>query len=166
MCIRDRIGGEVSSSIFLSFSNKQHYGFIGDSYVGSFVNLGAGTTTSNLKNNYSVVKVRIGRKEIETGKIFIGSFIGDYVRTGIGTNLNTGTVIGIGSQIIGRKGEKYIPPFIFEKGKYFEYEIEKEFATIKVMKKRRGVEFWDEERRILLKIFKETKDERKNFIKE
>jgi len=161
----DRISGEISSSIFLSYTNKQHYGFVGDSYIGSFVNLGAGTTTSNLKNTYSEIRVKISNRNINTRMQFLGSIIGDYSRTGIGTYLNTGTVIGIGTQIIGRKTEKYFPSFIFEKDRYSEYKLEKEFDTINKMKKRRGKILTLNERKLISEIFNITRNERGKFFK-
>jgi carbonic anhydrase/acetyltransferase-like protein (isoleucine patch superfamily) len=107
-----RIGGEVTHSIFHGYSNKSHYGFIGHSYIGEWVNLGAGTTNSNLKNNYGTVKVWVNGKEVDTGQQFLGCFVGDYVKTGIGTLINTGSVIGLGANVLGGKvTPKYIPDF-------------------------------------------------------
>ncbi len=90
-----RIGGEVSSSIFHGYSNKAHIGFVGDSLIGEWVNLGSGTTTSNLKNTYGSVRVCIDDEagEEDTGRTFLGAMIGDYVRTAVGTRLPTGAVI-------------------------------------------------------------------------
>jgi carbonic anhydrase/acetyltransferase-like protein (isoleucine patch superfamily) len=96
-----RIGGEVTHSIFHGYANKAHYGFIGHSYIGEWVNLGAGTTNSNLKNNYGTVKVAVNGKEIDTGQRFMGCFIGDYAKTGIGTLIATGAVIGVGANVFG-----------------------------------------------------------------
>jgi UDP-N-acetylglucosamine diphosphorylase / glucose-1-phosphate thymidylyltransferase / UDP-N-acetylgalactosamine diphosphorylase / glucosamine-1-phosphate N-acetyltransferase / galactosamine-1-phosphate N-acetyltransferase len=107
-----RIGGEVTHSIFHGYSNKAHYGFIGHSYVGEWVNLGAGTTNSNLKNNYGTVKVQVSGKLVDSGQQFLGCFIGDYAKTGIGTLINTGTVVGLGANVLGGKvTPKYIPDF-------------------------------------------------------
>ena len=88
-----KIKGEVHSSIFQPFSNKAHDGFIGNSFIGSWTNLGAGTTTSNLKNNYSNVSVKWNGDLVDTESIFFGSVIGEHVKTSIGTNLNTRTII-------------------------------------------------------------------------
>jgi UDP-N-acetylglucosamine diphosphorylase / glucose-1-phosphate thymidylyltransferase / UDP-N-acetylgalactosamine diphosphorylase / glucosamine-1-phosphate N-acetyltransferase / galactosamine-1-phosphate N-acetyltransferase len=107
-----RIGGEVVASIFHGNSNKGHYGFIGHSYIGEWVNLGAGTTNSNLKNNYGKVKVWVNGQETDSGEQFLGCFVGDYARTGIGTLINTGTVIGLGANVLGGQvTPKYIPNF-------------------------------------------------------
>ena len=95
-----KIGGEVSGTIIQGFTNKSHYGFLGDSFVGEWVNLGAGTTNSNLKNNYKNVSVIINSQLINSNKLFLGSFIGDHTKTAIGTILNTGTNIGIGCNLL------------------------------------------------------------------
>ena len=91
-----KVKGEVHTSIFQPFANKANEGFLGHSFIASWVNLGAGTTTSNLKNNYSNVSVKWNGKLIDTKSIFFGSIIGEHVKTSIGTNLNTGTVIEMG----------------------------------------------------------------------
>jgi glucose-1-phosphate thymidylyltransferase len=87
-----RIGGEVENSIFENYSNKHHEGFIGHSHIGSWVNLGALCTTSDLKNNYGIVKINNGEKEIYTDTLKFGSIIGDFSKIGIGVMLNTGTI--------------------------------------------------------------------------
>lgn len=96
-----RVGGEVGSTVFQACSNKSHDGHLGDSLVGSWVNLGAGTTNSNLLNTYSEVIVRLDpdSQSAKTGRVFMGSIIGDHVRTAISTRLMTGSVIGTGSMI-------------------------------------------------------------------
>jgi len=108
-----KIGGEVSNSIFYKNSNKVHDGFIGDSFIGEWVNIGAGTNNSNLKNNYSNVKFSFnGKNNINTEHQFLGSMIGDYTRIGISTMLNTGSYIGLGSNVFGPDfQDKYIPSF-------------------------------------------------------
>jgi UDP-N-acetylglucosamine diphosphorylase / glucose-1-phosphate thymidylyltransferase / UDP-N-acetylgalactosamine diphosphorylase / glucosamine-1-phosphate N-acetyltransferase / galactosamine-1-phosphate N-acetyltransferase len=115
-----RIGGEVTNSIFHGYSNKAHYGFIGHSYIGEWVNLGAGTTNSNLKNNYGTVKVQVNGQPVDSGQQFLGCFIGDYAKLGIGTLITTGAVIGLGANVLGGKvTPKYVPDFQWEeKTKY------------------------------------------------
>jgi len=109
-----KIKGEVHSSIFQPFANKAHEGFLGHSFIASWVNLGAGTTTSNLKNNYSNVLVKWNGELIDTKSIFFGSIIGEHVKTSIGTNLNTGTVIEMGSNVVSQSfPPRYIPKFSF-----------------------------------------------------
>ncbi|MFL3008035.1 MAG: putative sugar nucleotidyl transferase [Candidatus Neomarinimicrobiota bacterium] len=95
-----KIGGEVSGTIIQGFTNKSHFGFLGNSFVGEWVNLGAGTTNSNLKNNYKNVSMIINNQLINSNKLFLGSFIGDHTKTAIGTMLNTGTKIGIGCNVL------------------------------------------------------------------
>ncbi len=89
-----KVGGEVSNAIVLGHSNKVHDGYLGHSYLGEWVNLGAGTTTSNLKNTYGTIKMRIGSREISSGRQFLGSLIGDHTKTAIGTRLMSGTYLG------------------------------------------------------------------------
>ena len=109
-----KIKGEVHSSIFQPFSNKAHEGFIGHSFIASWVNLGAGTTTSNLKNNYSNVSVKWDGELIDTKSIFFGSIIGEHVKTAIGTNLNTGTIIEMGSNVVSQSfPPRHISSFSF-----------------------------------------------------
>jgi UDP-N-acetylglucosamine diphosphorylase/glucosamine-1-phosphate N-acetyltransferase len=91
---RCKIGGEVARAIVLGNSNKAHEGFLGDSYLGEWVNLGAGTTTSNLKNTYGPITLPLGTTEINTGRQFLGSLIGDHSKTAIGTRLMCGSYVG------------------------------------------------------------------------
>lgn len=154
-----RIGGEVTHSIFHGFSNKAHYGFIGHSYIGEWVNLGAGTTNSNLKNTYGTVKVVINGKEIDTGQQFLGCFIGDYAKLGIGTLITTGAIIGVGANVFGGGvTPKFVPSFAWGKG---ECDVEKVLEGIERMMSRRGVKFTEERKTSIKKIFQLTKTERK-----
>ncbi|MFA6908896.1 MAG: putative sugar nucleotidyl transferase, partial [Patescibacteria group bacterium] len=89
-----KVGGEVEDSVMLPYSNKQHHGFLGHSYIGSWCNLGAGTTTSDLKNTYSPIKVQLNEACIDTHSLFIGTLMGDHVKTGINSMLNSGTILG------------------------------------------------------------------------
>jgi len=108
-----KIGGEVSNSIFYANSNKVHDGFIGDSFIGEWVNIGAGTNNSNLKNNYTNVSFSFnGKDSINTKHQFLGSMIGDYTRIGISSMLNTGSYIGLGANVFGAGfQEKHIANF-------------------------------------------------------
>jgi hypothetical protein len=107
-----RVRGEISASAFLGFANKSHDGFVGHSVVGQWVNLGAGTTTSNLKNTYGPVRLEVNGERIETGRLNVGSLIGDHAKTAIGTLLATGTVISAGANVFGPPTPpKYVPPF-------------------------------------------------------
>ncbi|MEK7379492.1 MAG: hypothetical protein AAB075_00610, partial [Gemmatimonadota bacterium] len=107
-----RIHGEVSTSVFVGYANKSHDGFVGHSVVGPWVNIGAGTITSNLKNTYGPVRLDLPQGRMETGRTFVGSLIGDHAKTAIGTMLATGSVIGAGANVFG-PGEvpRFVPPF-------------------------------------------------------
>ena len=107
-----RIGGEVERSVIEDYANKVHYGFVGDSYVGSHSNLGAGTTVSNLKNTYGTVRVFDGEKRVDTRKVKVGAFIGDFVRTAINTSIMSGKTVGPFSHVMGTVKED-VPPFTF-----------------------------------------------------
>jgi hypothetical protein len=106
------VRGEVSDSVFLGYGNKAHDGFLGHSVVGRWVNLGAGTTTSNLKNTYGPIKIVAGTSEIATGRQFLGALFGDHAKTAIGTMLTTGANVGAGANVFGYTSvPKYVPPF-------------------------------------------------------
>jgi UDP-N-acetylglucosamine diphosphorylase/glucosamine-1-phosphate N-acetyltransferase len=149
-----RIGGEVVHSIFHGYSNKAHHGFIGHAYVGEWVNLGAGTTNSNLKNNYGKIKVQVNGKEVDSGQQFLGCFIGDYAKLGIGTLINSGTVIGLGANVLGGKvTPKYVPNFQWdEKNKY---RLEEFIKSAGAMMGRRGQKLTTEKIGIIKKIYAE-----------
>jgi len=150
-----RIGGEVQNTIFLGYSNKCHHGFLGHSYLGEWVNLGALTTNSDLKNNYSAVRVDFGEKTVDSGQIKVGSFIGDHVRTGIGTLLNTGAVISFGSNIFGGGlvEKKCVPPFSWGDGRSFvPYEIEKFIANARTVMARREQELSESEENLFRQL--------------
>lgn len=113
-----RVRGEVEASFFLGYSNKAHDGFVGHSYLGEWVNLGAMTTTSDLKNNYGPVHLEIDGRRIETGQIKIGAFIADHAKTRIGSLLNTGSVLGLAANLFGEVAvfPKWIPDFAWGAG--------------------------------------------------
>ncbi len=96
-----KVGGEVEGSIIEPYSNKQHHGFLGHSYVGSWVNLGAGTSNSDLKNTYGTVNMDYRGEKVSTGMQFVGCFIGDYAKTAINTSIFTGKTIGACSMVYG-----------------------------------------------------------------
>jgi glucose-1-phosphate thymidylyltransferase len=128
-----RLGGEIENSIINDFSNKHHEGFLGHSILGSWVNIGALTTTSDLKNNYSEIRIDIpdsfyptkntALTSISTGRIKFGSIIGDHVKIAIGTMLNTGTVLDCGSNIFGGIPSKYLQPFSWGYDGKIQYDI-------------------------------------------
>lgn len=106
-----RVGGEIENSILQDYSNKHHEGFLGHSTIGSWVNLGALSTTSDLKNNYGIVPIRVGKVLYSTGSIKFGSIIGDLSKIGIGVMLNTGTTIDVGCSLVDSRISGYVPPF-------------------------------------------------------
>ena len=107
-----KLGGEIEDSVIMPYSNKQHSGFLGHAYLGSWVNLGADTNCSDLKNNYSSIKVNLNGKHIDTGHRFLGLIMGDHSKTGINTMFNTGTITGFSCNIFGSGfPDKFIPSF-------------------------------------------------------
>jgi hypothetical protein len=137
----------------LGYANKAHYGFIGHSVIGRWVNLGAGTTNSNLKNTYGPVRLVVGSERIETGMQFLGSIIGDHAKTAIGVQLDTGTVIGAGANVFGAvRPPKYVAPFAWGPGGE-RLELEGFLKMAERVMPRRGVEFTEEVRRMLADIY-------------
>jgi UDP-N-acetylglucosamine diphosphorylase/glucosamine-1-phosphate N-acetyltransferase len=106
------VRGELSATVMLGYANKSHDGFVGHSVLGRWVNLAAGTITSNLKNTYGPVRLDVAGTRIETGQMFLGSIFGDHAKTAIGTLLGPGTVVGAGANVFeGVRAPKYVPPF-------------------------------------------------------
>ena len=162
-----RVGGEVEESIFLGYTNKYHEGFIGHAYLGQWVNLGALTTNSDLKNNYGNIRVDLGYGQIDSGQMKVGSFVGDHVKTGIGTLLNTGISIGFASNIFGGglTAEKYIPPFIWGgNGGYAEYRLDKALVTAEVSMARRKRKLSADDKHLFNEIYDTSADKRRKFI--
>ena len=112
-----RLHGEISTTVFQGYANKSHDGFVGHSVIGEWVNLGAGTITSNLKNTYGPVRLDVGPERIDTGRTNVGALIGDHVKTAIGTLLSTGSVIGTGANLFGPpRSPKDVAPFAWGDG--------------------------------------------------
>ncbi|MDG2367242.1 MAG: putative sugar nucleotidyl transferase [Candidatus Marinimicrobia bacterium] len=150
-----KLGGEIDTVIIQGYSNKVHEGHLGDSFVGEWVNLGSGTQNSNLKNNYSFVEVELSNKKIETNKIHIGTFIGDYTKTAIGTKLNSGSVIGLGS-MIATYGfpSKLIDPFTwYINGEKRKVILDKFFNTTYHCMNRRNKRLLESEIDLLKKLY-------------
>ncbi len=128
-----KVGGEVEDTLFLPFSNKQHSGFIGHAYVGSWVNIGADTNCSDLKNNYGSVKAFVNGKEVNTNVQFLGIIMGDHSKTAINTMFNTATTVGFSCNIFGAGfPEKYIPSFSWGgSDSMVSYDVEKSIETAK-----------------------------------
>jgi UDP-N-acetylglucosamine diphosphorylase/glucosamine-1-phosphate N-acetyltransferase len=122
-----KVRGELAESVCLGYVNKAHDGHIGHAYLGRWVNLGAETTNSDLKNNYGTIRLWTPTGEVDTGEIKLGCLLGDHVKTGIGLLLNTGTVVGAGSNLYGAAmPPKYVPPFSWGTGdELVEYRADK-----------------------------------------
>jgi hypothetical protein len=137
-----KVHGEIEDSVVLGYSNKAHDGFLGHAYLGRWVNLGALTTNSDLKNNYGPIRVWTPRGEVDTGLTKLGCMLGDHVKTGIGVMLNTGTVIGAGSNVFGAvQPPKYVPPFRWGSGNALEaYGLDRFLGTARTVMERRGVQ--------------------------
>ena len=150
-----KIGGEVSGTIIQGYSNKSHYGYIGDSFIGEWVNLGAGTTNSNLKNNYKDIVIMVNGRLINSRRLFLGSVIGDHTKTAIGTMLNTGSNIGLGCNIISKSFlRKNIPSFSILNNNKIEKIRFKDFTKIEEkVKSRRNKIFSNEEINYLYYIY-------------
>ncbi|HUR65046.1 MAG TPA: hypothetical protein VMZ03_01745, partial [Chitinophagaceae bacterium] len=146
-------GGEIKNSVLFGYSNKAHDGYLGDSVIGEWCNLGAGTTNSNLKNNASEVRIWTPRGEINAG-VKCGVIMGDYSRTAINTSINTGSVIGVCSNIFGSGlTPKYIPNFSWGSEGVKRYEFNKAMVDIEDWKKLKGMASTDNEKSILRYIF-------------
>jgi UDP-N-acetylglucosamine diphosphorylase/glucosamine-1-phosphate N-acetyltransferase len=150
-----KIGGEVSETIFAAYTNKQHDGFIGNSYVGEWVNLGAATNNSDLKNNYSAVRMWCAGSERETGRQFLGLLMGDHTKTGINTLFNTGTVVGFNCNVFSSEmPAKFIPSFSWGHGeKMARYDLDRAMHTAAVAMERRDVRFTPAHRDLFQAIF-------------
>ncbi len=147
-----KVKGEISNSIFTGHSNKGHAGFVGHSYLGRWVNLGALTTTSNLKNTYGQMQLWTPRGLADTSQQFLGTFFGDHVKTGIGTMLSTATVLGAGANIFGSQAPpKAVAPFSWGDAEpYDTYDAEKFVAVAERVMARRHVELSERGRKHLL----------------
>ena len=160
-----KVGGEVNNSVIFGYSNKGHDGFLGNSVLGEWCNLGADTNNSNLKNNYA--EVRLWDYETEgfarTGLQFCGLMMGDHSKCGINTMFNTGTVVGVSANIFGSGFPRnFVPSFSWGgSGGFTTYKTDKAFEVAKVVMSRRGIEFSDIDAKILEQVFEETAKWRK-----
>lgn len=146
-------GGEIKNSVLFGYSNKAHDGYLGDSVVGEWCNMGAGTTNSNLKNNASEVRVWTPGGELNAG-IKCGVMMGDYSRTAVNTAINTGTVIGVGCNVFGPGlTPKYVPSFSWGSDGVQRYDFEKAVLDIADWKKLKKQVLNDDEKSILKYVF-------------
>jgi len=151
-----KVSGEITNSIFHSYVNKQHDGFFGHSYVGEFVNIGADTVTSNLKNNYSKIKAFINGRIVNTGMQFLGSIVGDHSKFGINTMINTGTIAGIFSNIAGGGFfHKEIKPFSWNilGRETTKYNIDLAISTAKIVMQRRNLDLSEAYEELIRNIY-------------
>lgn len=159
-----KIGGEVSNSVIQGFSNKGHDGFLGNSVLGYWCNLGADTNTSNLKNNYANVKIwnYQAKRFLDTGKQFTGLIMGDHSKSGINTMFNTGTVVGVSANIFGSGFPRnFIPSFSWGGYAGFKtYLTKKAFEVAELVMMRRKKVFDKQEQEILEAVFERTKENR------
>ncbi|WP_396182563.1 GlmU family protein [Flavobacterium sp.] len=160
-----RIGGEVNNSVLFGYSNKGHDGFLGNSVLGEWCNIGADSNNSNLKNNYEAVRLWSYETEgfAKTGLQFCGLMMGDHSKCGINTMFNTGTVVGVSTNIFGSGFPRnFVPSFSWGGATGFTtYLTKKAFETARIAMSRRQVEFTEEDARILEHVFEETKKWRK-----
>jgi UDP-N-acetylglucosamine diphosphorylase/glucosamine-1-phosphate N-acetyltransferase len=164
-----RVGGEVEEAIIHGHSNKYHDGFLGHAYVGEWVNLGALTSNSDLKNDYGSVSVILAGKTIDTGSKKVGAFIGDHVKTSVGTLLNTGTIVGTAAVLVadGAPLPKYIPPFAWYVGGSIGkgYGLSPTLKTARVAMSRRKVEMSVVDEELLACVFQMTETERNAIVR-
>jgi len=164
-----RVSGETEECIIHGYANKYHIGFLGHSYVGKWVNIGALTTSSDLKNNYTTVQIYFKGKIVDTKTQKLGSFIGDHCKFSIGCLLNTGSVIGVACNILtsGELTPRYIPSFCWylrgrlSRGAGFKKTI----ITERTMMARRGIEMTKAYEKLLRRIYEETEEEREKLIR-
>ena len=157
-----KIGGEVEDSIIHPYSNKQHSGFLGHSYLGSWINIGADTNNSDLQNNYGSIKVQVNGRHIDSGKQFVGLMMGDHSKTAINTMFNTGTVVGFSSNVFGAGfPPKYILSFGWGGSEAMkEYKLAKAIETAKAVFARRNKNFGKEDEEMFETIFNLKKEDR------
>lgn len=149
-----KIGGEVDETIFADYSNKQHDGFIGHSYIGSWVNIGAASNNSDLKNNYGTVRMWSGGRSVDSGRQFLGIVLGDHTKTGINAVFNTGTVVGFNCNLYSSEmPDAFVPSFSWGHGRELTpYRLDKAMETAAIVMQRRGIAFNDAHRRIFERI--------------
>lgn len=161
-----KVGGELNNVVVFGYSNKAHDGFLGNSVIGEWCNLGADTNNSNLKNNYAEVKLwcYVAKRFVPTGLQFCGLMMADHSKCGINTMFNTGTVVGVAANVFGDGFPRnFIPSFSWGGAAGFQvYQMSKVIEVAKEVMKRRSLEFNDVEQRILENVFEATREFR-NF---
>lgn len=157
-----RIGGEIENTVVQGYSNKHHDGFFGHSYLGEWVNVGAMTTTSDLKNTYGTIKVTLdGYGQVDSGRLKLGCFLADHVKLGIGVHLNGGSVVGTASNIFGTHfAPKTIPAFTWGGERFREFRIDRMIDVARKVMGRRQVTLTAAQVAILEHVFAETSRDR------
>ena len=157
-----KVGGQVENTVIMPFTNKAHHGYLGDSYVGSWVNLGAGCTFSNLKNTYGNVRLSLGGKKVDTAMLKLGPVVGDLAKLSIGALVYAGKSVGAGAHVSGLASED-VPSFAFydSAGKKVELLLESVLETQRRMKERRGLALSRNEEALIRKAFASTASERR-----
>jgi len=163
---QSKVGGEISNSVVFANSNKGHDGYLGNSVLGEWCNLGADTNTSNLKNNYAEVRLWDYSSErfAKTGLQFCGLMMGDHSKCSINTMFNTGTVVGVSANIFGTGFPRnFVPSFSWGGSNgYTTYLTKKAFEVAKIVMDRRKVDFTSQDQAILEYVFENTEKYRKN----
>lgn len=162
-----RIGGEVESSLIHPWTNKHHDGFLGHACVGSWVNIGALATNSDLRNDYGQISVRLNGREVKSGEIKLGAMIGDHTKLGIGLLINTGTVIGVGANLwfAGALVTGEVPCFVWGgSAPWSEYRLNKFLDTMQTVMGRRGQKAGEALRRRILELHAQTRDQRQTIM--
>jgi UDP-N-acetylglucosamine diphosphorylase/glucosamine-1-phosphate N-acetyltransferase len=164
-----RVGGEVECAVFQGYGNKAHDGFLGHAYVGEWVNLGAGTQCSDLRNDYGEVRVAVGGVPLRTGRAKVGCFLGDHTKTGIGTLLNTGTSAGAFCQLLpGGLAPRYVPSFCgWHDGALADRaDVPALLATAATVMRRRGRELTGAHAALYRAVFEQTAAERRRAVRD
>jgi UDP-N-acetylglucosamine diphosphorylase/glucosamine-1-phosphate N-acetyltransferase len=145
-----KVGGEVEGCIIQGYSNKQHDGFLGHAYLGEWVNLGADTNNSDLKNNYGLIRVSLNGKPVDTGSRFLGLMMGDHSKSAINTMFNTGTIIGVNCNVFGAgMPPKFMPSFSWGGAENLDaYDFDKSVELARVVMARRNIEFTDRHQKL------------------
>ncbi len=158
-----KVGGEVENSVIMPYTNKAHFGYVGDSYVGEWVNLGAGSTFSNLKNTYGDVRTSVGKQRIRTGMLKLGPAVGDLAKVSIGAMVFAGRKVGVGSQVTGLAAVD-VPSFTYHdgvRGRMVELRLASVVETHRMMKERRGLTLGRAEEELVRAAFRDTSAERR-----
>jgi UDP-N-acetylglucosamine diphosphorylase/glucosamine-1-phosphate N-acetyltransferase len=148
-----KVGGEIEASILHGFSNKQHDGFLGHSYVGTWVNIAADCINSDLKNTYGTVRVPINGRPVETGEMFVGMLVGDYSKLGINVSFPTGAVVGFCSSVFASQSPKFVPSFVWVDGEtWLSFDEARGIEIVEKVMARRQREFTSAQKTLFRRI--------------